>query len=382
MGLHEFTDFLRLSATLHLQFSAEGVGWENILQIIANRKPFANPREHEALQQVLAYLDHAYGERRRRVGPPAVLHPLRATALLTQATGRPQMLDMLTELLHDKFEDLTLEKLGKHRFEQVESEFSDLLKKIDPADEWYLIERLNYLARKKGESYTQYISRLLDRAQGTPELVRIKLADRLDNTLDLHIDLEDALEGVNFFQVIFQILFPPIGSGYQPRSEHPISSPLNGAQRLYQLFKNAFLLSAIRQKNLAPGDPAGIKLFEALALASMDEAQRIALHIMGYHLKGVEKQRMLLMEAQRYAQEGRMTRATTPSGEYELDGLFTTFFFADGSIRDQRLDQLYHNKELMLQTAVSFVVVFLNFANSSDYWVQSISNYIQNRERK
>jgi hypothetical protein len=382
MGLHEFTDFLRLSSTLHLQFSAEGVGWPNILQIISNRKPLSGPRENEALRQVLAYLDHAYGERRRRIGPPAILHPLRATALLTQATGRPRLLDMLTELLHDKFEDLTLEKLGRSRFEQVESEFSELLKKIDPSDEWYLMERLNDLARKKGESYDEYLSRLLDRARETPELVRIKLADRLDNTLDLHIDLDDSLEGVNFFQIIFQVLFPPTGPGYQPHSEHPISSPLNGAQRLYQLFKNAILLSDIREKNLAPDDPAGGRLFEALALASMHEAQRIALHIMGYHLKGIEKQRTLLMETQQYAQEGRMTRATPPSGEHELDGLFATFFVADGDIRDQRLRKLYNNKELMLQAAVAFVVVFLNFAHSSDYRVQGISDYSRKIERR
>jgi hypothetical protein len=29
-------------------------------------------------------------------------------------------------------------------------------------------------------------------------LVRIKLADRLDNTLDLHIDVEDPLDSVDF----------------------------------------------------------------------------------------------------------------------------------------------------------------------------------------
>jgi len=382
MELHEFTDFLRLSATLHLQFSAEGVGWANILQIIANRTPLADPREHEAVKHVLAYLDHAYGTRRRRVGPPAVLHPLRATALLTQATGQPQLLDMLSELLHDKFEDLTLEKLGKDRFERVESEFSELLKKIDPADEWYLMERLTYLARKKEESYSHYISKLLDRARRIPDLVRIKLADRLDNTLDLHIDLEDTLEGVDFFQIIFQILFPPTGPAYKPRSEHPISSPLHGAQRLYQLAKNAILLSFIREKNVAPDDPAAVKLFEALALASMYEAQRIALHIMAYHQTGLEKQREVLMEVQRYAQTGGMMQTTVPTGEHELDGLFMTFFFADGNVRDQRLEELYRNKELMLQAAVSFVVVFLNFARSTEYWLQGISDQSRKQEQK
>lgn len=379
MKIHELTDFLRLSATLHLQFSAEGVGGENILQIIANRRKLGNPREREVLKHVLAYLDHAYGTRRRKIGPPAVLHPLRATALLTQATGQPQLLDMLTELLHDKFEDLTPEKLGKDRYEQVESEFRDLLREIDPKDEWYLMERLTHLTLKKGESYSLYISRLLHRARRIPELVRIKLADRLDNTLDLHIDLEDALEGVDFFQIIFEILFPPTGSRYQPRSEHPISSPLHGAQRLYQLAKNSILLSLIREINAAPDDPAAAKLFKAVALASMQEAQRIALHIMGYHQTKLEKQREVLMEVLRYAQVGGMIQTTAPSRGYELDGLFTTFFIPDSSVRDQRLEELYRNKELMLQAAIAFVVVFLNFAHSPKYYLQGVSNYSQKK---
>ena len=372
MELHELTDFLKLTATLNLQFSSQDVGWENILQIITNRRPPAHAGERKILQHVLAYLDHAYGPRRRRIGPPAILHPLRATALLTQAIGHPQLLDMLTELLHDKYEDLTPEKLGQERFEQVEPEFRSLLREIDPSDEWYLMERLDCLALKNKESYQQYIHRLLERARGTPELVRVKLADRLDNTLDLRIALEDPLEGVDFFQVVFQILFPPSGSGYQARGEHPISSPLNGAQRLYQLFKNAILLSMIREKSVATDDPAGEKLFNALSLASMYEAQRIALHIMAYHQTAVDRQRAVLMEAQRYAQEGGMTRTTTPSGNHRLDGLFVTFF-ADPVVHDQRLQVLYTDKDLMLQASVAFVVVFLNFAHSPDYWVRGIT---------
>jgi hypothetical protein len=373
MELHELTDFLKLSATLNLQFSSKEVGWENILQIITNRRLSAHSNDRKILQHVLAYLDHAYGPRRRRIGPPAILHPLRATALLTQAIGHPQLLDMLTELLHDKYEDLTPENMDPERFEQVELEFRSFLREIDPTDEWYLMERLECLALKKDESYQQYTNRLIDRALHTKELVRIKLADRLDNTLDLRVALEDPLEGVDFFQIVFQILFPPTGAGYQPRSEHPLPSPLNGAQRLYQLFKNALLLSMIREKHAAGDDPAAQRLFNALALASMYEAQRIALHIMAYHQTAVDRQRAILMEAQLYAQEGGMTGITAPSGNHPLDGLFMAFF-ADPVIHDQRLQELYGNKDLMLQAAVAFVVVFLNFAYSPDYWVRGISN--------
>jgi hypothetical protein len=375
MELYELTDFLKLSATLNLQLSSEEIGWENILQIITNRHLSAHSDEHRIIRDVLAYLDHAYGPRRRRIGPRAILHPLRATALLTQAIGHPQLLDMLTELLHDKNEDLTPETIGQAHFEQVESEFRSLLREIDPTDKWYLMERLDFLTLRKDESYPRYINRLLDRASKTAELVRVKLADRLDNTLDLRITLEDPLEGVNFFQIIFQVLFPPSGTGYHPLSDHPLPSPLNGAKRLYQLFKNAILLSTIREKNVARDDTATVILFGALALASMYEAQRIALHIMGYHQTEIDKQRALLMEAQRYAQEGGMTRTTVPNGEHPLDGLFMTFFLGNRVIRDQRLTELYDDKDLMLQAAVAFVVVFLNFAYTSDFRVRGICDF-------
>jgi hypothetical protein len=375
MLLHDLTDFMRLSAALNIQLAAQGVGWENILRIIAIRMPMNRQGERDALLHVFEYLAHAYGLKRRRIGPPAILHPLRATALLAQASDTPHLLDMLTELLHDKYEDLTLDALGQDRFAQAESKFCTLLKEIDPTDEWYLMERLEHLTLRKNESYYQYIGRLLNRACQTPELVRVKLADRLDNTLDLHIDVEDFLKDTDFFRVIFQILFPPSGSGYKASFEHPITSPLNGAHRLHQLFKNALLLSLIREKQAAIGDPAARRLFEALALASMHESQRITLHIMGYHETDIDRQRTLLMEVQSYAQEGGMTRITPPSNKYLLDGLFMKYFnHLDSDIRSKHLEALYRDKGLMLQAAVDFVVIFMNFIHSPDYWIHGISD--------
>jgi hypothetical protein len=376
MALHDLTDFLKLSAALNMQLTAEGVGWENILRIITNRTPLNNVGERDALRHVFEYLSRAYGLQRRRVGPPAILHPLRATALLTQAAGKPKLLDLLTELVHDKFEDLTVEKLGPDRFAQAESKFKNLLKDIDPADEWYLMERLNHLTRRKEETYYQYIGRLLDCASQTPELVRVKLADRLDNTLDLHIDVDDFLKETDFFQVVFQLLFPPSGSGYRPAFEHPITPPLNGAHRLYQLFKNAILLSLIREKHAAIGDSTARRLFESLGMASVQESQRIALHIMAYHETSIPRQRDLLMKVLSYAQEGGLTRITSPSSEHALDGLFTTNFdYADSATREQHLELLYKDKGLMLQAAVGFVGIFMSFVHSSDYWIRGISDH-------
>jgi len=374
MLLYDLTEFQRLSADLHLQLAARGVGWNNVLQIITNRMPLAGPRDRKILMRVFEFLDHAYEKRRREIGPPEILHALRATALLAQAIGQPHLLDLLTELLHDKFEDFTPNAMGQDRYAQMESEFRELLLELNPTDQWYLMERLECLTRGRDETYYHYIGRLLGKTRVTPELVRIKLADRLDNTLDLHIDLRDPLADENFFQVLFQVLFSTSDPSYRPPSEHPESSPLNGAKRLYQLFKNAVLLSMIREKNAAPEDAAARILFRSMALASMHEAQRIMLHIMGYHETSVSRQRELLMEVQRYAQLGGLTHTTAPSCEHPLDGLFRKHFdHPDSTVRSRYLDELYRNKGLMLQAALGFVVIFVNFVQSPDYWVKGIS---------
>ena len=111
-------------------------------------------------------------------------------------------------------------------------------------------------------------------------------------------------------------------------------------------------------------------------MASMQEAQRIALHIMAYHETSISRQRALLMEVLTYAQEGGLTRITPPSEKHALDGLFSTRFdSADSAARDQQLELFYKDKGLMLQAAVGFVGVFMNFVYSTDYWIHGISDH-------
>ena len=375
MLLHDLNEFLKLSGSMNMQLAARGVRWGNIVRIITDRASDESPSEYEALIRVLEYLDRAYEGKVRKLGTPAILHPLRATALLSKASGKPQLLDMLTELLHDKYEDLTMEALGTDQYTQSELKFHTMLKSIDPTDEWYLMERLDHLKQGENETYYQYIGRLLQRSVQTPELVRVKLADRLDNTLDLHIDVDDFLKDADFFRVLFHILFPPSGAGYRLGMRHPDKSPFNGAQRLYQLFKNAILLSLIREKHAAFEDPTARRLFEAVALAGMHESQRIALHIMAYHETDIERQRSLLMEVQRYAQAGGLTQITPPGGKFALDGFcMMRFDYADSKDRSAHLEELYKDKGLMLQAAIGFEVIFMNFTYSPDYWIRGISD--------
>lgn len=373
MDIHSLTDFFKLSALLNLQLSATAVGRSNIVAVILGREPSPHV-DQAALLEALEYLDEAYRTRRRRIGPLAVLHPLRAAAILVRVLERPSTLDILTALLHDKLEDITPDVIGEKRHAELERDFNELLKKIDPTDEWYLMERLDWLTRRSHETYYSYIGRLLDNVNRAPSVVAVKLADRLDNTLDMRIALEDPIEGLDFFQLLFCILFVNNYRGYVPEMPHPPAAPIRGAQRLYQLFKNAVLLSLVRQRDIDLEAAQARQLFEALAIASMKEAERTALHIFGYHLTDVEEQRELIMEVMEYSQSGGTARVTRPTDASALDGLFKTRFDQpDSKERKRSLELLNHDKRMVVQAALSFIVVFQNFLSDPSYWVAGVS---------
>jgi hypothetical protein len=372
MLLHDLNEFLRLSEVLNLQLSVKTVGWSNIASVLMFKKKVP-AADRDMLLQVLHYLEAAYGQRRRRLGPLAVLHPLRATTLLARAMPHYGSLDLLTSLLHDKLEDLTPENLGQTRWRELEVDFQALLKSIDPEDEWLLMERLDWLSRRTGETYSQYVNRLLEQSQRTPEIVRIKLADRLDNTLDMHVYIEDPLQKVDFYATIFKILYINSFGGHAPELDHAPPSPLSGAERLYQLFKNVLLLSLVRQAGAATQDEASRALFEAVALASVKEAQRIILHIFAYHLTDTGKQRQFLLQAMEDVQQSRLHDSGFPKGNTRLDEIFLTYFeVSDSARRRAGLADLYQNKGAMVEAGMAFVIIFQNFLNDQHYSVQGI----------
>ncbi len=63
-----------------------------------------------------------------------------------------------------------------------------------------------FLTRDKSEPYHEYLSGLINQARATPEIITVKLADRLDNTLDLRMDLYEDTSG-SVYQVIFEALY-------------------------------------------------------------------------------------------------------------------------------------------------------------------------------
>jgi len=374
---YNLTEFFKLSAALNYQLSVSSdLGW-NILGIIIGDVKLSRD-QHTIMLDALSYLNHAYKDQHRRMGPLSVLHPLRAAAILSRTVEKVNMLDLLTVLLHDKHEDIQAsnfpeDKFGKDYYQQLETEFNHFLYKNDPNDNWYLMERLDLLSRKYGDSYFTYIGRLMNRARQTPELVHVKLADRLDNTLDLHSEFYDPIEHTDFFATLFNILYIKNYRPPEPEVQHPLRHPLYGSYRLYQLFKNAVLLSIIRRKQSMNYDPVAQPLFEQLVRASMEEAQRIIIHIFDYHLRDVDQQQKLLLDTMNYCQEGGTLEVTKPGVRSRLDGLFMKYFeYGSAEEHKQKLDQLYQDKPLMIQAALAFVTIFKNFLLDPNYFIEGI----------
>ncbi|MDA8165338.1 MAG: hypothetical protein M0017_09965, partial [Desulfobacteraceae bacterium] len=319
----------------------------------------------------LDFLDTAYGEQKRRLGPLAVLHPIRAAALLVRAEEAPAPLDLLATLFHDKNEDITPERYGRETWDMLEERYREIIGRRG-GDAALLDERLAGLTRAGREPYHQYLGRLIQEAGHQPALVKIKLADRLDNTLDLRIDLSDPTRVLDCNQVIFEALFVGSYRGVELRQPHPAGRKINGAMRLYQLYKNAVFLSLLRDQK-AVLDAAGRKLFSSLALASIAEGKSTMLHLFAYHLRDPREQQDLLKSVMSYSAAGGLQHINLGEG-HQLDGLFKRRFDRETkSERRQSLQELYRDKRLMGETAVAFIVIFTNFLNDPGYTIKGIS---------
>jgi hypothetical protein len=373
MPLYELNAFLRLSADLHYQLVVKPTNWSSVLEIILQERHLRMPIE-AIIIETMQYLDQVYGRKKRRLGAHAIIHPLRATALLARSMTEPYYLDLLAALLHDRFEDFNPPKTPADFDACIDEGLRSILKKLPGEEQWFLMERLHWLTKRNGESYYQYIGRMLAEASHTPEAVRVKLADRLDNTLDMRMDLQDTFDHVDFFEQLFKMMFLPNFKGHKSEHTHPVPSSMNGAERLYQLFKNIILVSLVRQKRAAEGDAVCHTLFEVLIKASIREAQRIAMHISAYHQTDINKLRELVIETMSYVQDGGIDAVTSPAIGKKLDGLMVQKFDdPDKRSRKKKLLELYEDKDLMVEASIAFIVIFYSFLNDPDYYVHGIS---------
>ena len=379
MPLFDLTEFFKLSSALNYNLSAASFNRSNLLIYITGNKRLDDDdnkdRDKRAIvMEALGYLFSAYRQKRRHLGPMAVLHPLRATALFTRTRPSLDLVELLTLLFHDILEDIKPGQFDVQEWKTMEGQLYGLFDRMDPEDASRLTANMLSLTRLDTESYYQYIGRLLDNARNAPEIVEVKLADRLDNTLDLRIDLEDPLARIDFFENIFQIMFVNNYKGYTPKMTHSPATAINGAKRLYQLFKNAVLLSLIRRYGPETEQRSQKLLFDAVAEAGLNEAQRTLVHLISYHVKDLSTQRDLILETMRYCYSGRSDLVTKPDGRQLLDGLFSSYFGHKSSQeRRKQLDILYQDKNLMLEAAVAFIVIFLSFLNDEKFYIQGIS---------
>ena len=380
MPLYDFTEFLKLSSVLNYNLSAASLNRYNVMMYLIGGKSLhpnskIDREKKGLLMEALGYLFQAYSQRRRRLGPLAVLHPLRAAAIWARSVDNVSLVVLLSTLFHDILEDIKPLDFKLKKWKDMEEQLDSLLNRLTTDEEIHLMDNMVHLTRIKTESYYQYIGRLLDAAGNSSELVHVKLADRLDNTLDMRIELEDPLLGIDFFQNIFQLMFVNNYEGSIPDAEHPPAPVLNGARRLYQLFKNAVLLSLIRQNTSVLADKTLQILFSAACDASLKEAQRTLNHLMGYHIKDLSVQRELVLQSMKYCFSGRSDLVTRPDGDQLLDGLFSTYFaHTSKKLLHQKLDILYQNKPLMIQASLAFIVIFLSFLNDSKYYIKGISS--------
>lgn len=375
MSLHDLSDFFSLSRALNYSLQDTAQGRFFILTYLVNKQPFESRSDRNLVLKAIDYIIDAYGKMSRRVGPPAVLHPLRATALLIRTTGRVNVVDILTTLFHDLLEDISPLKQTNHLRVSQEHDLISLLDALPTEDAQTVQDRLKYLTKKPSENYYTYIGRIMDAGPMTADLLRIKMADRLDNTLDMRMDLQEAFDDTDFYQTLFETLFVSCFNQCPTTEwEHPFPSPLNGSKRLFQLFKNSVLLTLIRRNlHTKPLEKEAQILFYAIAEASLREAQRSFLHITRFHLQDISRQRELVMEAMDYCYHGGIKQATLPKHHSRLDGLFKEYFgHADKAQKKRRLDLLYKDKPLMLQTTIAFAVIFKNFIRDEQFYIRGI----------
>jgi len=359
---------LTLSATINWHLSARKIDLRALLRVILGPAKVA---DQSPLLEALNYLHHAYGDRRRKNGPAAVLHCLRIAAMLARVMPAPTTLDLLGALLHDKEEDLTREELGQAEWDRLQAEFVRVLEKIDSNHRWFLGERIALLWRQTSQSYYDYVGTVLAKARTMPDLLRCKLADRVDNTMDIAVQRAPTEQNA-FFELAFSMLFLP---GYQPASNDGVVVPdLEACVLLIsQLFKNVVLMSMLRQQELDHLDDTTARLFHALATTSSEQAQWVVAGLLSSPTIGWQERRSLLREMMDYCSAGGMAAIHRKDKGGLLDGSFLEHFAnPDDRTRKRQIESLYNDKPLFIRVLVLYIGMFTSFLADSRYYLHGI----------
>ncbi|KAA3596074.1 MAG: HD domain-containing protein [Calditrichaeota bacterium] len=377
MPYSNLKDFIRISEKFSYQYYAKEVDWRNVTEIVLNNQELS-VSDRNLVKQNIIFVSGMYDAKERKLGPLAIFHPLRVASLVSKIIPFEKKHNVLVALLHDIFEDIKPKNEDVENFEWVTKypDFQKILDYLTKDEKWYLFERLKWLTKRERENYIQYISRLLESSEskfdkdGTPQVLAIKLADRLDNTFDLGINLKDPLDSTNLFEEIIKILYG-FSQSKKVRGLTPKTS-FNNAECLYQLSKNIILLSLVRQHEEYFESDYVVKIFDSLVKASLKESERIALRILNSPINFDKK--ACIIETIEYSISGKFDSITLKSDFSSLDGLFLSKFeFENKDERKEELKNLNRDKELIFKCALSFAVIFLKFQSEKNFFVRGIT---------
>jgi hypothetical protein len=364
-------EYLALSAKINYQLSSLALNRQALLALVLGPAVF-DEQEQEILQRTFDVMQLGYQQERRRLGTPGILHPLRTAALVARTVDRPSLMHMLVAMLHDKDEDLTEQDLERARWEAMQAEYDLLTDAVRPEEREQLEEAIRLLSARGFGTYQEYLVQILDNAHRIPLLLHIKLADRIDNTLDVHLQ-HPGVTRYNFYRAVFDILFMPHFRGIQMGSFHFMPDTDVGVMLLSQLFKDTFFLALLRAAGLDTLDDITRRLFIGLAVAGIREAQWLALEIFNTCMPQVEQQRAVLMSVMQYCIEGGAAAVRSKGAGGELDGmLLESFTAAQEGQQKEMLNKLFNDHELLIKLVLAFIVVYASFINDPSYTIAGI----------
>lgn len=362
-------DFLNLSGAISLHLAAKRLNRNALLRLIVGSVPVL----HEAaLLEALTYLRHGYGDRRRKNGPLAILHPFRTAAYLARSMPEPTALDLLGALLHDVGEDVTIDDVGPERWETLQRDFAVMRDTIDQDHQWFLGERIALLARKPDQSYHDYVRQVLANAERMPDLLHSKLADRIDNTLDIAVQ-HPGWSQADFYEVAFGTLFLP-NFELSRRERDSLADEDASVLLLSQLHKNIVLMSMLRKEKLDTLDETTKRLFHSLADVSCSQAQWIAVDSLSRTIPDQAARRRILVETMEYCTTGGIDSITPSSRGGVLDGTLLERFGAHTRAeRKENLADIHKDKDLLCRLMVCFIAVFTAFLDVPGYYIHGVA---------
>ncbi len=364
-------EFISLSAKINYQLSSRVLNKPVLLALVMGPADFSDS-EREILVDTFDVLREGYQDDRRRLGTPGILHPLRTAAILCRAMRNPSLIDVLGALLHDKEEDLIEDEVGHERFEAMQGRYLDLIFQLEPGTRDRLQAQLRLLSNRGLGTYQRYLAQVLDTARSHPELLHVKLCDRLDNTFDVHLQ-HPGVTNYNFYRAVFDILFMPRFRGIEMGRFHFMPDQKEGVMLLSQLFKDAIFLAMLRKHGLDTADAITRRLFVGLAVGGIREAQWLALEVFNTSFPAVADQRGLLLSVMEYCSSGGVEAVRSTGAGGILDGTFLESFDAAMTGQQKKmLAALFEDRERLAKMVLTFIVIFGSFINDPDYTIHGI----------